>query len=229
MIANGFLYALFAGILPSLIWLWFWLREDNQQPEPRFLLTGLFLSGIAAVLLAIFGEKFIASVVTDISTRYTLWAALEEVFKFVAVAAIAMHTRYYDEPIDAMVYCITVALGFAALENTLFIMGPFSDGSISTGIVTGGMRFMGATLVHLVSSGVIGFALGLTFYKGYLVKFFAALLGLGAAIALHAAFNLSIINAVSSDTLRTFGWVWGAVVLLIVFFEEVKVVRPKLL
>jgi hypothetical protein len=37
---------------------------------------------------------------------------------------------------------------------------------------------------------------------------------------------LSIINANSTDTLKAFGWIWGAVVVLIILFEEVKAVHP---
>ena len=107
-------------------------------------------------------------------------------------------------------------------------MGPLSDGEIARAVVTGNMRFIGATLLHVVSSASVGFALGYVFYKGRLAKIIAAVIGLAVAITIHAAFNLSIVNADSSDTLRTFAWIWGAVIILIVLFEEVKVVRPKL-
>ena len=89
------------------------------------------------------------------------------------------------------------------------------------------MRFIGATLVHVVSSATIGFMVGSAFYRGHVAKIINTLLGVAAAIALHASFNLSIINAGSMDTLRAFGWVWGAVVLLIILFEEIKAVRPR--
>ncbi len=227
--STSFLYAVLAGIVPSLIWLWFWLHEDRQQPEPRWLLAATFFGGILAVIAAIFAEKYVADIVNDPSLRYTLWAGIEEVLKFIAVAVIALNSDYYDEPIDAMIYCVVAALGFAALENTLFIMGPLSDGEIARSIVTGNMRFIGATLVHVVSSALIGASLGYAFYRGHIAKFILLILGLSAAIALHAAFNLSIINAASADTLRAFAWIWGAVVILIVLFEEVKAVRPKFL
>jgi RsiW-degrading membrane proteinase PrsW (M82 family) len=225
---HAFLYALAAGLLPSLFWLWFWLREDRLHPEPRSLIAGTFLGGALAVFIAIFAEKWIADVVSDTATRYIWWAAFEESIKFVTVAVIALHTRYNDEPVDAMVYCITVALGFAALENTLFILGPLSGGYLAQSIVTGNMRFIGATLVHVVSSAFIGFTLGWAFYRGWFVRIIAFALGLSGAIALHAAFNLSIINTQADDTLRAFGWVWGAVVLLIILFEEVKAVHPRI-
>ncbi len=228
MTGIDLIYALLAGLLPSLIWLWFWVREDRLHPEPRSLLFACFFGGMAAVLGAVFVEKYIASVYSDSTVRYTLWAATEEILKFIAVAIIAFRSKENDEPIDAMIYCIVVALGFAALENALFIMGPLSGGEIAKSIVTGNMRFMGATLLHIVTTATIGFALGYVFYYGRVVKTIAVLIGLGAAIFIHTAFNLSIIEASPADTLKTFSWIWGAVVILIILFEEVKVVRPKL-
>ena len=221
-------YAIIAGLIPSLIWLFFWLREDAAHSEPRAMLIATFVAGMLTVVAALFTEQYIASLVTEQTWQYILWAAAEEVLKFVAVAVIALNTDYNDEPIDAMIYCIVVALGFAAVENTLFAMGPLSAGSIAESIVNGNMRFIGATLVHTVSSALIGFSLGWAFYRGRLAKTFAVILGLSAAIGLHAAFNLSIITTSGADTLRTFAWVWGAVVILIVLFEEVKAVSPKI-
>lgn len=222
-------YALLAGIVPAFIWLAFWLREDVDHPEPRWLIMSAFLAGCASVVIAIFGEKWVADLTQNETLRYTLWAALEEIVKFAVVGAVALRTCWNDEPIDAMIYAITVALGFSAVENALFLLGPLSGGEIAQGLATGGMRFVGATLVHTVSSATIGFALGFAFYRGAFGKIIAGVLGLGGAIALHASFNLSIINSGAVDMLKTFAWIWAAVVILIVLFEEVKVVRPKLL
>ncbi len=228
MSATALTYALLSGLLPSFIWLFFWLREDYQRPEPRSLLIACFFGGMAAVVAAVFVEKYIATIYSDPTIRYTLWAAAEEILKFIAVAFIAIRSQENNEPIDAMIYCIVTALGFAALENALFIMGPLSGGEIAKSIVTGNMRFMGATLVHVVSSACVGFTLGYVFYHGKIVKIIAAIIGICGAIAIHTAFNLSIIESSATDTLKTFSWIWGAVVIMIILFEEIKVVRPKL-
>jgi RsiW-degrading membrane proteinase PrsW (M82 family) len=159
--------------------------------------------------------------------QYTIWAGVEEVCKFLAIAIIALNSDFNDEPIDAMIYCVVGALGFAALENAFFLFQPIMGGAISESIITGNMRFIGATLVHVVSSASVGFALGYVFYRGYFAKIIAIIIGLITAITLHSAFNLSIINGTTSDTLKAFGWVWGATVILIVLFEEIKVVKPQ--
>jgi RsiW-degrading membrane proteinase PrsW (M82 family) len=221
-------YALLSGILPALLWLWFWLKEDNLHPEPRSLLIGSFIAGMIVVVFAIFLEKFIADLVSDETARYILWAAVEELVKFLAVAIIALSTSNIDEPVDAMIYCITVALGFAAIENTLFILGQLNAGEITKGVITGNMRFIGATLVHVVSSALIGLMIGISFYKDVFIKTISVIFGVILAVALHSAFNLSIINATGSNTLKIFGWVWCSVVILLIVFEEVKAIKPKI-
>ncbi len=222
----NFTYALLAGLLPSFIWLYFWSREDLLHPEPRNVLAGVFLAGSLAVIVAICAEKFAAVHILDQTNKYIIWAIIEEVAKFLAVASVVLFSRNNDEPIDSMIYCITVAVGFAALENLLFVMGPLSNGHVTVGIITGGMRFVGATLVHIVCSAILGFFLGLSFYRSRFTKLLALLCGLLLASGLHAAFNLSIINSTTGDVLKSFAWVWGAVVVLIILFEEIKVVKP---
>lgn len=220
-------YALLSGVLPALLWLWFWRKEDNLHPEPKSLIIKTFIVGASMVIVAIILEKFATEIITDESNRYIIWATIEELTKFIAVAIVALYSKDMDEPIDAMIYCITVALGFAALENTLFILSPLHNGEIAKGIITGNMRFMGATLVHVVSSAFIGFMIGLSFYRNKFIKVIAVIFGIFIAIVLHSAFNLSIINSTAIDTIKVFGWVWCSIIILLILFEEVKVVKPK--
>ncbi len=221
------IYALLAGVLPTLLWLWFWLREDNLHPEPKSVIAVSFILGIAVVPLAVVVEQFVGNLIRDESYRYIAWAAVEELCKVFAVLLIILKSKNVDEPIDIMIYCITVALGFAALENTLFILSPIQNGEIAKGIITGNMRFIGATLVHVVSSAIIGFTLGLTFFKKDYLKAISGIFGVILAIVLHASFNLSIINETVTNTLKVFGFVWLAVVILIILFEEIKGINNK--
>lgn len=226
---SAIIYATLAGLIPSFIWLFFWTREDVAHPESRFILTLSFFGGMLAVGVAIISEKYVAEIFLDTNIRYIAWAAIEEIVKLAAVAVIALYSLQNDEPIDAMIYCITVALGFAALENAIFILGPLIDGEVIKSIVTGNMRFMGATLVHVVSSAMIGFALGWAFYRNIITKIISTLVGLLVAIALHSAFNIAIISGGTYNTLQVFAWIWGSVVILIVLFEEIKAVHPQAL
>jgi len=221
------LYALLVGVLPALLWLWFWLREDNLHPEPRIMIATSFLLGVGSVIVAIILEKYAYDVISDQSYRYIAWAAIEEICKFLVIAFILFNSKYTDEPIDAMIYCITAALGFAALENTLFILSPLHEGEFAKGIVTGNMRFIGATLVHTVCSALIGFSIGIAYYRNTFVKTISVIIGVILAIVLHAGFNLSIINETVTNTLKVFSWVWLAVIIMLILFEEIKGVQAK--
>lgn len=220
-------YVLLAGLLPALLWLWFWIKEDNLHPEPKSLIAISFIAGCMSVLLAVVLEGFAKEIISDQNYRYLAWATIEEVVKFLAVAIIALRSKYLDEPIDAMIYCITVALGFAAVENGLFIFKSLDTNGVVDSIVTGNFRFIGATLVHIVSSASIGFMIGLSFYKGAFMKVISVIIGIILASTLHTSFNLAIINTTDTSALKVFGWVWCAVVILIILFEEIKEIRPK--
>jgi protease PrsW len=222
-------WAALGGILPALLWLMFWLREDKRRPEPRGLLFVTFLGGMLAVLLVIPFEKFIAAHSTNPTTTVVLWSFVEELFKFGAAYLLALRSRYYDEPIDAVIYLITAALGFAALENVFFILGPLQGGDILGGLVTGNLRFVGATLLHTVTSGIIGVSIAFSFYRHRRIKKRYATLGFILAVLLHALFNFFIMQSTGNGLFGIFGVVWLGVVILIFVFERIKRLKPHIL
>ena len=147
--------------------------------------------------------------------------------KFAAAYFIAIRNRDDNEPLDPMIYMITATLGFVALENALFIAGPLLERDIVGGIITGNFRFIGASLLHIVASSVIGSALALTFYKSRKEKVAWGIFAFMLAVLVHTAFNLSIIRQNNMGTFLTFGTVWAGVAILILMFEKVKTVVPE--
>ncbi len=221
-------YALLSGILPAILWLWFWLHEDNLHPEPRSTIAKAFLGGMCAVILVIPLQQFIEAHIGDESFKYIFWAGAEEALKFLVAFFIAFRDDILDEPVDVVIYLITVALGFSALENALFIMSPLAEGNLGLSIATGNLRFIGATLVHIASSGIIGVCIAFAFFKGHFARLAMGFIGLILATGLHGAFNLFIINTSVLDTLKIFGWVWFSIVVLMFMFEKVKQIqRPR--
>ncbi|HRH25248.1 MAG TPA: PrsW family glutamic-type intramembrane protease, partial [Candidatus Paceibacterota bacterium] len=154
-------FALFTGLLPSLIWLYFWLRRDRKNPEPFFLLTVSFLLGAGVVLIAGLLQKEVKDFITNDQLRIAVWAGIEEVLKFSIFYLVDYRSRANNEAIDPAMYLITIALGFAALENTLYILKPDVSFTITAGLLTGGLRFFGSTLLHVIASGFIGIVIGL--------------------------------------------------------------------
>lgn len=217
-------YALLGGIIPAAFWLKFWLREATHQ-EPRGLIFGTFFAGMIVVILAIPLEQL----VNGFFARYSivaliLWALIEELLKFGAAYFVALKTRFVDEPIDSTIYLITSALGFSALENMFFLINPLSSGSFAEGLVTINLRFVGATLLHVISSGAIGIALGWAFYKSKTAKKMAVFVGLAVAVILHTLFNSFIINS-DNNLLIIFSGVWVGLVVVILILEKIKKIK----
>ncbi len=216
------------GILPALAWLWFWLREDSDHPEPRRLIALAFLAGMVAVAVVIPLEKSVAPYIAAEALLFTVWSAMEEVMKYFWARLSVLRRREDDEPIDPVIYMVTVALGFAAAENALFLLSPLSGDTIVQTVITGNLRFIGATLLHVLSSAVIGVALALSFYKSKRSKRIYACWGVILAIALHSAFNFLILNTPEEHLMRTFGIVWIGLVALLGVLEYIKRIHPVL-
>ncbi len=234
------LFSVVGGVLPALLWLWFWLKEDSKKPEPGSLILVAFLGGMIAVPFTIPFEQAIINIAENIKdtdpTLFTSeqlqtgiivsWAFIEEMIKFIAIYFVAFKSRFFDEPIDALIYLITGALGFAALENSLYLMGSLVDGGIAVGAMNTHLRFLGATLLHIVSSSAIGIAIAFSFYKKkrripYLI------VGIMLATALHAIFNLFIIKTQDVlETMMVFSCYWAIILVLILMFEGVKLLKP---
>ena len=230
---NTIFYALIGGVLPAVVWLMFWLREDSKHPESPYLITKTFLFGMLAVLLVLPLEKLVNDHFPGMSPRaFFLWSLIEETFKFGVAYLIAIRTRDDDEPIDPIIYMITAALGFAALENALFIINPLLNNTIlqkeiAGAFYAGSFRFIGATLLHVVSSATIGIGFALTFFKSKGIKILWVTLAFVVAVVFHTAFNIFIFRLDASGRFITFSTVWGAVAILLLFFERVKALRPN--
>ena len=216
------LTALILGVIPALLWLWFWLYEDRLHPEPRTALALTFFTGMCLVLMVIPIQKLFASVLTSQLIIFTGWAFIEEVAKYLGAQLAILKSKVVDEPIDPMIYMITIALGFAALENTLFLMNPLSGTTLAETIFTGNFRFFGATLLHVLCSSIVGAALALSFYiHGYTHRLHVVA-GVILAGSLHTLFNLSIITFGGSALFMTFASVWLGIILLLLFFQYIK-------
>ncbi len=215
------------GFVPILIWLIFWLFQDLKHPEPKRLIALTFLVGMLSVFLVIPLQKIAANQLPIGFLLILIWAAIEEGMKFFVVWLVVLHSTAVDEPIDIPIYMITAALGFAALENTLFLLTPLSGGDLLQGLVTGNLRFIGATLIHVLSSAVIGGALAFAFFKSKSRKFVYGTIGVILAVSLHTLFNLSIINTDASLLLIVFSGVWVGIVFLLLALEKIKLItRP---
>lgn len=216
------LFAFLGGIVPSLLWLWFWLKEERSEKEPKKIITAVFILGMISVVFVIPLQKFIQANVLDANTELALWAGVEEIIKYLVVVIILWNTRFIDRPIDWPIYLITAALGFAALENTMFLLKPFSLGETTVGLLTGSLRFLGSTLLHSIASAIIGILLGLSFHLDSFVRKIYLIIGIILATALHTVFNFFIINNKGSDFIQVFAFLWVVTIIIMLLFEKLR-------
>jgi len=226
-------FSFLAGILPAMVWLLFLLREDARCPEPKQLIALTFLAGMVAVALALPLEHAACNYWGNcVAPGYDIhvlisWAVIEETLKYAVVALVVLWRRAVDETIDYVIYMITAALGFAALENALFLLAPFSAGHYVDGFLTDNLRFVGSTLLHVVASSAIGFSLAFSASKRPAIRIPAAAGGLILAAALHTLFNFLIISEDGSTTLAAFFTVWTGVLVFFILFEVLKYYRYR--
>ena len=183
---------LILGIIPAFAWLIFYLEED-PHPEPKPLIFETFLAGALSTLLVlgiqtIFNDAAISYGIVQYSFfSFLILSSVEEFFKFgAAYLVIEKHLSDFDEPIDAMIYIIVAALGFAAIENVAAVYK-----GIDIAFETATLRFIGATLLHTLGSGLLGYYWARSIIEK---KRFLLLTGFALAALLHAVFNYLIIR-----------------------------------
>lgn len=193
------------GLAPSIVWLLFYLKKD-KHPESKRMVLKIFFYGIVAGIIAFLIEVYLSWMLVFFAERYVIAlpilfflinqfiivALVEEFTKYFIVKKKALNSKEFDEPVDAMVYMIVAALGFAALENILILFTIGEPLFVKDIALISSFRFLGATFLHALASGVIGYFMGLSFYhkenrKKLIFK------GLVIATILHGFFNISII------------------------------------
>lgn len=220
-------YAFLGGLLPALLWLYFLLKEDAKHPEPKRLIALTFVLGMLVVPVAIPFQQYAVAHLSDNLSIITAWALIEEMLKYIVAAVFILWRRAVDEAPDYVIYMITVALGFAAAENMLFIAAPLTYGNFLAGFFTGDVRFLGSTLLHVIASATIGFAFAFSQRSAPLRRTLAAALGVILAVALHTAFNLLIISSGTSTALSAFFLVWLVALIFFAAFEVLKYFQSR--
>lgn len=217
------------GLLPSVAWLIFYLQEDRRHPEPIRLILYAFIVGGIVTFFVLVLQVFLRQTLTGIGIgsrhpfELILFSAIEEVMKFLAVYLFISRRRDFNEPMDAMIYMITVALGFAAVEN-IASLGQRHD-SLITGIAglasmeVLALRFFGATLLHSLTGAIIGYHWGHAISRGRDIGL-GITFGVGIAVLLHAMFNYLIL--IEGPITWAFSFVIFIAFFVIADFERLK-------
>ncbi len=230
MVIIPVLIIIVTALAPAFIWLIFFLRED-EHPEPTSLLIKTFFMGMLAsvptLMLQILIQKIFPEPEVAYATTVFLFAATEELFKFLGTYVIVNNNPNFDEPVDGMMYMVMAGLGFATVEN-IFIIGSLVGLSGTGGLLGASqalfLRLVGATLLHVLASAIIGYY----WSKGILKnnKWHFILIGLVIATLVHGAFNYLVRGFQDINIFFPTIFLVGVSFFIFSDFEKLKDVRP---
>lgn len=206
-------YILLLAFIPVFIIGLFIYKRDVYKKEPVKELVKAFAGGVAsAIVVLIIGTMFDLSGIdleSDVFLRAFVSAALiEECVKFFFTYKLFWNNPNFDERFDGIVYSVFVALGFAFLENVLYI---FNDASNAVSVAYS--RALFAVPAHSLFAISIGFGMGLAKFSRkrgslYLVG------GLIWAIVLHGIYDFLLMY---SDELAAVNQPFSAFIMLIFY------------
>ena len=139
--------------------------RDKYEKEPFRLLLFALIAGALTVIPVLFLERFLDQFTVNFyGLLAAAWKAFvvaafsEELFKYIALYLLIWRSPEFNEKFDGIVYAVYVSLGFAGVENVLYVM----EGGFSTGI----MRAVTAVPAHAIFGITMGFYFGLAkFYE----------------------------------------------------------------
>ena len=193
------------GVIPALIWLAYYLRED-VHPEPKGMIWAVFLWGAVITIPTFFIQIGLTTLLNGVEINFMVksliyWflviAFTEELLKYIVIRVKVVNSRHLDEPLDIMLYMVIAALGFAAVENILYLLVPAGqmplDQLIIRTLAINFIRFVGAIFLHTLCSAVVGYALAISFCeeKNRIISVFVGML---TATLLHGLYDFSIIT-----------------------------------
>jgi len=151
---------LLASLAPVLIILFYIYFRDKYDKEPLGLLLKALLMGIVIIVPVIFIERLLMNLMPQSSKvaaaayhAFVVAGSTEELFKFLALYLLVWKSPSFDEKFDGIVYAVFVSLGFAGVENVLYVM----DGGMQTALT----RALTAVPAHAIFGITMGYYLGI--------------------------------------------------------------------
>lgn len=203
IILLGILLAIVASVVPALIYgaiLWWF---DRYEKEPAVLLAAAFLWGaIPAIILSLIFQILLdipISEFADPASAGLIGASVvapitEEIFKAGVLALLLLFFRKeIDSAFDGIIYGCMAGLGFAAVENIMYLGVEALESGVEGVIVLGLLRVFIFGLNHPLFTGLTGWGIAMArTSRNWVVKIIAPFVGLGLAMAAHAIHNLGV-------------------------------------
>lgn len=213
--------ALALAIAPVIAIIWFITHLDHLNKEPIRMLILTFLFGVVSVIPAIFLERsaftffgFGGSNLQFAVTSFIFIGFSEEFSKYIFLRQFISKSDHFDEPYDGIVYAVMVSLGFAAIENLMYV----SSGGLSVAI----MRMFTAVPAHTTFAILMGYWIGRAKMEN---KRLYNIIGLVSATIFHGAYDFFLLA--NLDNWRIIGAIASLIVGILFARKAIIIHRSK--
>lgn len=201
------------ALAPGLAIMLFIYLKDKHEREPLSLLLISFIYGVFSTALtlmiswplSLFLTFKDGDLIEQFYDAFFKVALVEEFSKFLFVRFILYPNKNFNEPFDGIVYAVMVSMGFATLENIMYVY--------SYGFETGIMRMFTAVPAHATFAVMMGYFLGIGKFK-HRNQLYYSVLALASATLFHGAYDYFWFIATAKGV-WTGTWM-GAIVSLVV-------------
>jgi protease PrsW len=188
-------YLLLLAIAPAAFWLWYFYRRDRYEPEPLSWVLLVYILGIAVTIPVALIEGVMGEVLPEFLIVVLVAPVVEELGKYLMVRKTVYESVEFDEPVDGIVYAAAAGLGFATLENLVYVFAALET-SMVLALGTGLVRAVLSVPGHVLFSAMWGYSLGKARFIPKEKRPGVIAAGLILAMASHALFNLLLFDAI---------------------------------
>jgi RsiW-degrading membrane proteinase PrsW (M82 family) len=220
------------SVVPALALAAYVRRADVTTPEPLWLLVVTYILGVLFAMFATVGNSVAFEALRELDVAalgvlllpvlfYLVVGPVEETVKLLAVRLVAYRSATFDSVVDGAVYGAVAGLGFASIENLLYISRSLGDGGeVALLGVTGGTAALRALAGpgHVIYSAIAGYYLGLAKFnrrnRGPIV-----VKGLLIAAFVHGTYNtlVGVVPALANRLVFPLGEVAWFVAFIVVY------------
>ncbi len=186
--------SLLFAIVPAVVIVIYFYRKDRARPEPKGIIVRIFFLALLSTIPAIFVELGIDHLAGHLNPYRVLYpvfkafitaALVEESIKLFIVRKYAFGKKCFDEVMDGIVYTVVAGMGFACMENVLYVLG--------NGMTVAVLRAFTSIPMHASVSVIMGYYIGLAKFSATGTERRKLILkGFLLAVFLHALYDLTI-------------------------------------
>ena len=217
---------LISALTPVAVLLWYIYRKDKVQPEPTKWLLKAFGFGVLSTFLSfVFSVPacLLLGMEMDVNTyssireafadAFVLAAIPEELAKLIMLWLLLRKNPHFDERFDGIVYAVCIGMGFAGIENVMYLIGGIENGTwIGTGIV----RALFAVPAHFLYAVLMGYYYSI-YHFGIDRSTKIKVLVLAAPIIAHGIYDGILMSIQIDESLAGF-----CMILFLWFFKNLR-------